>query len=333
MSETQWEVPALGKASAADGFIEKNECSDGVHKKSYDGVKHILATGDGKIELIAFEHHTMAWVNSDMGSPAWYPLKPVALRHPVKAVLMDLDGTTVHSEEFWIWIIQQTMCSVLKDDTFELAKEDIPFVSGHSVSEHLQYCLKKYAPSASLQEARAFYTEHTQREMDAIMNGRGKPGAFTPAPGIKEFLLALKEMGIKIGLVTSGLYRKAWPEILSAFETLGLGDPAQFYDCIITAGQPLGEGEAGTLGELEAKPHPWLYAETARVGLGMLPEDCSQVIGIEDSGAGVCAVRLAGYYTVGIASGNIVQSGTLGMCNQYCHNFEEILRLIKGEKV
>ncbi|MDR2901098.1 MAG: HAD family phosphatase [Treponema sp.] len=331
MSKTAWEVPSLGTAKAADGFVEKNECSDGVHRKGENGVQHILATGDGKIELIVFENHTMAWVNSDMGSPAWYPVRSIKLEYPIKAVLMDLDGTTVHSEEFWIWIIQKTMCSVLKDESFELADEDIPFVSGHSVSEHLQYCLKKYAPAASLQKARAFYTEHTQREMDAIMEGRGKPGAFTPATGIKEFLLALKEMNVKIGLVTSGLYRKAWPEILSAFDTLGLGDPAQFYDCIITAGQPLGEGTAGTLGELEAKPHPWLYAEVARIGLGIPPEENAHVIGIEDSGAGVCAVRLAGYYTVGIASGNIIQSGTRGLCSTYCNNFEEILRLIKGE--
>jgi beta-phosphoglucomutase-like phosphatase (HAD superfamily) len=331
MSGTQWEVTAFGIARAADGCVEKHECSDGVHQKGQDGVQHILATGDGKIELVVCKDHTMAWVNSDMGSHAWYPLKPVTLQYPVKAVLMDLDGTTVHSEEFWIWIIQKTISSVLQDESFELAQEDIPFVSGHSVSEHLQYCLKKYAPTASLQEARTFYTEHTQLEMDAILEGRGKPGAFTPAPGIKAFLLALKEMSIKIGLVTSGLYRKAWPEILSAFETLSLGDPAKFYDCIITAGQPLGEGEAGTLGELEAKPHPWLYAEVARVGLGILPEESSHVIGIEDSGAGVCSVRLAGFHTVGIASGNIIQSGTRGMCNNYCNNFEEVLRLIKGE--
>jgi beta-phosphoglucomutase-like phosphatase (HAD superfamily) len=331
MNLSEWNVPLLGTACAKDGFKEINECSDGVHKKGENGVLHVLATGDKKIELIVYEHYTMVWVNSDMGSPAWYPLKPVTLQHPIKAVLMDLDGTTVHSEEFWIWIIQKTMCSVLHDERFELAEEDIPFVSGHSVSEHLTYCLKKYAPTASLQEARAFYTKHTQNEMDAIMEGRGKSGAFTPAPGIKDFLLALKSMGIKIGLVTSGLYRKAWPEILSAFETLGLGDPAQFYDCIITAGQALGEGEAGTLGELEAKPHPWLYAETARVGLGITEEESKHVIGIEDSGAGVCSVRLAGFYTVGIASGNIIQSGTRGMCNSYCNNFEEILRLIEGK--
>ncbi len=57
--------------------------------------------------------------------------------------------------------------------------------------------------------------------------------------------------------------------------TLGMGDPRDFYDAIITAGFPLRKGEAGTLGELSPKPHPWLYAETARVGLGLSFEDRS----------------------------------------------------------
>lgn len=55
----------------------------------------------------------------------------------------------------------------------------------------------------------------------------------------------------------------------TAFRQLDLGDPADFYDAIISAGQPLRKGHAGTLDELEPKPHPRLYVETARVGLGI----------------------------------------------------------------
>jgi beta-phosphoglucomutase-like phosphatase (HAD superfamily) len=165
--------------------------------------------------------------------------------------------------------------------------------------------------------------------MTKIMEGKGRTEAFTPAPGISEFLLALKKRKIKIALVTSGLYRKAYPEILSAFQTLNMGNPLDFYDTFITAGETPGNGKAGTLGELEAKPHPWLYAESCRVGLDISEKD--RVIGIEDSGAGVCAVRLAGYYTVGIDGGNILESGTLGMCHKYCRDFNEILSLIDGE--
>ena len=136
-------------------------------------------------------------------------------------------------------------------------------------------------------------------------------------------------MNVKIGLVTSGLYEKAWPEILSAFNTLDMGDPRKFYDAIITAGFQPGEGQAGTLGELSPKPHPWLYAETARVGMGIDFADRNSVVGIEDSGAGVCSIRLAGFLAIGISGGNIIESGTKELCCNYGDNFEQILRFIK----
>jgi beta-phosphoglucomutase-like phosphatase (HAD superfamily) len=137
-------------------------------------------------------------------------------------------------------------------------------------------------------------------------------------------------MGVKIGLVTSGLYEKAWPEILSAFKTLGLGSPEKFYDAIISAGFPLRKGAVGTLGELSPKPHPWLYSETAVVGLGVPFNERHHVLGIEDSGAGVCAIRLAGYTTVGIGGGNIIESGTKPLCGYYEETFDGILKVIKG---
>jgi hypothetical protein len=109
--------------------------------------------------------------------------------------------------------------------------------------------------------------------MNEITQGRGRENAFTPTLGLKDFLYELKNLGIKIGLVTSGLYEKAWPEILSAFKALKMGDPKDFYDAIITAGFPLRKGDVGTLGELSPKPHPWLYAEVSRVGLGITAEE------------------------------------------------------------
>jgi beta-phosphoglucomutase-like phosphatase (HAD superfamily) len=325
--KTRIELSGLGNLDPSHGWIELERCSDGVHKPGKNGVTHVVATGDRKVELIGFKENTIALVNSELGYPAYYPLRQTDLKRPVKAVLMDLDGTTVRSEEFWIWIIERTVASLLEKAEFHFVPEDIPYVSGHSVSEHLMYCIEKYAPKAGLEDARTHYMRHTDREMELILAGKGRPNAFTPSPGIKEFLLELKKLGIKLALVTSGLYRKAYPEILSAFETLELGNPEDFYDCIVTAGYSLGQGRAGTMGELNAKPHPWLYAEACRVGLGI--EDRESVIGIEDSGAGVCAVRLAGYYTVGISGGNIRESGTRGMCNEYYDSFEQILRIVR----
>jgi beta-phosphoglucomutase-like phosphatase (HAD superfamily) len=329
MATAGMDIPGLGRLDKDSGLVAIEKCSDGVFCTGRDGVCAIYSTGDCKVEFIAFDDRTLAYVRSAMGYPAYYPVHAVELKKPVKAVLMDLDGTSVRSEHFWIWIIELTTASLLGKPGFKLEETDVPHVSGHSVSEHLQYCLKKYCPQKTVEEARAFYFQHTHHQMAEIMAGRGKAGAFTPSPGLKEFLLALKAMNIKIGLVTSGLYEKAYPEILSAFQALDMGDPAKFYDAIITAGFPLRKGEAGTLGELSPKPHPWLYAETARVGLGIPFADRNQVVGIEDSGAGVASIRLAGFPTIGFGGGNIIESGTRGLCMDYCENFEQILKIIR----
>jgi beta-phosphoglucomutase len=323
------EIPGLGPIPADSGFIPLSKSSDDIFEVGKMGVISVMATGDRKVEFISFKSHTLAFVHSSMGYPAYYPVHPVSLQKPICGVLMDLDGTTVRSEEFWMSIIQMSTSSLLGDPSFTLEEEDLPFVSGHSVSEHLQYCIRKYCPGESIEKARSFYFTHTHRELQQIMQGGGNPGAFKPAPGVKEFLVELKRMGVKIGLVTSGLYEKAWPEILSAFKTMVLGDPCNYYDSIISAGYPLRKGQAGTLGELSPKPHPWLYAETFRIGLGLEFHDRNSVIGIEDSGAGICSIRLAGIPTIGIAGGNIIESGTRCLCNHYCQSFEEILNIIK----
>jgi beta-phosphoglucomutase-like phosphatase (HAD superfamily) len=317
--------------SGKGDFIALERTTDGLFRIGANGVRQIVSPKDGKVEFIVFADHTLAYVKSAMGYPAYYPLHPVRIERPVKAVLMDLDGTSVHSENFWIWIIQLTIADLLGDKHFELIEADFAHVSGHSVSEHLQYCIKKYCPQKTVEEARRYYYAHTRREMQEIIEGRGRADAFTPAPGLKAFLLELKSHGIKIGLVTSGLYEKAWPEIVSAFRQLKMGAPTDFYDAIITAGCQPTRGAAGTLGELEAKPHPWLYAEAARVGLGIPFAERHSVIGLEDSGAGVVSIRLAGYAAIGMAGGNIEQSGTQFLTSHYCDNFKAVWAVIDGK--
>ncbi len=312
------------------GKVDMNEVAEtggGTFRAGHDGIKRILEPKDKKVSFLIYNDKVLAYVKSAMGYPAIYPMLPVRTEAPVKAVLMDLDGTSVRSENFWMWIIEKSTASLLKNPKFTLEEDDLPHVSGHSVSEHLKYCIKKYCPDKTVEEAREYYFEHTRREMKEIMEGRGRTDAFVPSPHLKEFLLELKGRGIKIGLVTSGLFEKAWPEILSAFKTLDMGDPKQFYDAIISAGYPLMKGEVGTLGELSPKPHPWLYAETARVGLGIEFKDRHRVIGIEDSSAGIVSIRLAGFAAVGIKDGNIEAAGVRSLCSHYCESFDEILKL------
>ena len=298
------------------------------YKVGEQGVRKILTPEDKKIDIIEFSDKTLCYVKSSLGYPAIYPMYETNFEPKAEAILMDLDGTSVHSESFWMWVIEQTTARLLSKSDFKREAEDEPFISGHSVSEHLQYMIDKYAKGASLETARQYYFEIVNHEMDEIMKGRGKQDAFTPAPGLKEFLTTVKKEGIKIGLVTSGLYEKAMPEIISAFRQLDMGDPVEFYDAIITAGQALRKGQTGTLGELAPKPHPWLYAETARVGLGIPFERRHKVIGIEDSSAGVVSIKLAGFSCVGISGGNIAQSGVEELCDYRINKLSEILDII-----
>ena len=304
--------------------IEKSE----FFETGKDGVKAILTPDDRKLDIIEFADKKLCCVKSGLGYPAIYPLRETRFEPKAEALLMDLDGTSVHSEQFWMWVIEQTAGRLLGKRDFRREAEDEPFISGHSVSEHLQYMIDKYVPGGELALARKYYFEIVNHEMDEIMKGRGKRDAFTPAPGLKDFLLTVKSEGIRIGLVTSGLYEKAMPEIVSAFRQLDMGDPVEFYDCIITAGQALRPGQTGTLGELEPKPHPWLYAETAAVGLNMPFERRHKVIGVEDSAAGVASIKLAGFSCIGMAGGNIDGAGIGELCDYRVDSLAEILHII-----
>lgn len=293
-----------------------------------DGVKRILTPDDKKTDIIDFGDKRLCYVKSSLGYPAIYPMYETHFEPKAEAVLMDLDGTSVHSETFWMWVIEQTTARLLDKPNFKREAQDEPFISGHSVSEHLQYMIDKYAKGASLEKARDYYFDIVNYELNEIMHGRGKQDAFTPAPNLKEFLTALKDEGIKIGLVTSGLYEKAMPEIISAFRQMDMGNPVDFYDSIITAGQALRKGQTGTLGELAPKPHPWLYAETARVGLGIPFEKRHKVLGIEDSSAGVVSIKLAGFSCCGVSGGNIDGAGIGELCDYRVDNLLDILNII-----
>jgi beta-phosphoglucomutase len=314
----------------AGDLIELEATADGLFRVGRDGVRRIVAPRDGTVELLVFEDKVLASVRSSLGPAALYPLEPDRYEGPAEAVLMDLDGTSVRSEHFWVWIIERSLAALMGDPGFRLHPEDEPHVSGHSVSAHLAHCIEKYCPGRSLSEARQHYFAITRHEMAEIAAGRGRCDAFEPAPGLKDFLLELKGRGIRIGLVTSGLHEKAWPEILAVFRRLELGDPLDFYDAIITAGQRLTHGQAGTLGELAPKPHPWLYAETAYVGLGVTRDRRARVIGLDDSGAGVVSIRLAGFAAVGLGGGNIEKSGTRPLLHAYCATLTDALPIILG---
>lgn len=202
----------------------ENSCLGGIFQSGRAGVGEIRGTPDKKIEFADYAGRTLCCITGCSGQRAVYPLEEAAFDAPAEYVVMDLDGTSIISEEFWIDIIEQTV-RTLTGKEVRFSAEDLPYVSGHSTGEHLDYALGKYG-SGAYENAMETYHGISHRELTALMEG--KRGKIKPVKGLKEFLLALKKRGVKVGLVSSGLFYKAIPEIEAAFDAMGLEIPAIF---------------------------------------------------------------------------------------------------------
>lgn len=307
-------------------FTQCETSSDGMFKVGKN-VEKIFISDDRKEEYIFFSNgRILVSIISNICPTTYYEFFPSKIQTPIKAVLMDLDGTSVMSEEFWIELIRLTVSTALKNKEFLFYDEDLPFISGNSVSEHLIYCKNKFKLKEDLNDLIVIYYNYFESFLN-MKNDNCIMQFFHPRDNLKSFLLSLKKNNIKVGLVTSGTIEKAMFEIEVAFKIMGFKEtPDSFYDCIITAGNSVNKNICGTLGELVAKPHPWLYRETAFVGLGIDFSERNQVVCIEDSAAGVMSSRLAGFPTIGIAGGNIKRSG----CEKFCQYFVEDLMELFG---
>ena len=126
-------IPDLGEVGPESGFHLLTQTEDGRFVAGKNGVEFVVATGDNKVEFISFGTHSLACVKSAIAYPVYYPVHPVKTEYPLNAVLMDLDGTTVRSEDFWVWIIEMSTASMLGNPKFQLEDADLPFVSGLSV--------------------------------------------------------------------------------------------------------------------------------------------------------------------------------------------------------
>lgn len=260
------------------------------------------------------------------GCEVSYGINPCEFHPRAEGVLMDLDGTTLDSENFWIYIIEKTVAVLTGNDKFSFETADIPYVSGYTTVEHLMYCIRKYCRDKNIDDAMRIYHTVSEYELNEIMENRGNQNAFSPNPGLKNFLETIKKNHIKIGLATSGLDYKAIPEIVAVFRRLNMGSPFDYYDAIITGGRRKDSRDYGTIGEIAAKPHPYLYTELAYMGLKI--KNPGKIIGIEDSAAGILSLRTGGFPAIGLKSGNIDGSGLAELCSYRAAALEECLEII-----
>lgn len=302
-------------------------CLSGIFRLGTNTVKGIRSTKDGKISFIDMDDKTLCCIESASGQSAVYPLNNVELEPPAEYIVMDLDGTSIISEEFWIEIVRKTASKLIGRE-IEFCACDIPYVSGYTTAEHLDYALRKYGdPFKSYDNVMETYHAISNAALkNALENGAEQ---IRPVAGLKEFLLEVKRRGVKIGLVSSGLFYKAIPEIETAFRAMGLGNPLDFYDEIIMGGVAKNAKQYATIGEIAAKPHPWLYKEL--VSEGFHCRNNNKVVVLEDSASGVLSARLAGFSVIGMENGNITSSGMSALCTARAGNFGDVLKFLFGD--
>ena len=309
----------------------------GLLQVGRDGVTALARNRGGEFVFISRGDQTEVMLCSKMGvNPPRFALLPATVQAPLRAVLFDLDGTCVKSEPLWIAVILQVTNEMRSRENLPpldgFQPDDMPHVSGRTVPEHLAYCQARFFSRGTTDAARAIYDRITKSDDErdgiaAALRARGK-SPYEPAAGLKELLLELRERGVRIAMVTSGLHYKAWPEIVEAFRRMELGEPLEFLDGFITAGQRVEKGRAGTMGDAIAKPWPNIYYEVARA-LGFQPDSAAQFVVVGDSASDVGSARTMGVAVVGVEGGNIDEAGVRQMCFAMAKNLREVGEVLK----
>ena len=314
--------PGLGRISSDAGFVSLDACSDGHFRVGRDGVRHILTPADRRVEFIVFDDRTLAFVGSSMGYPAYYPVHDVYLERPVRAVVMDLDGTTVRSEPFWVWMIERATSSLLDDPGFHLEEADLPFVSGFSVSEHLEYCIRSTAWQDRRASPAVLFRAHVSR--DGGNPRRSRQGRCVRAGARPEGVSA----GVEIRRHQDRRGHRACMRKPGQSWWRPSHDGPWRPACVLRRHDHRRRCGPANRARLEncRRSRIRVGAEACRVGLGILLRPASTWLAC-DSGAGVQppSGRLP---TIGMAYGNIVDSGTPSLCQHYCASFDDVLVIL-----
>jgi beta-phosphoglucomutase len=185
-----------------------------------------------------------------------------------KGALFDLDGVLVDTAKYhylaWKWLAAQW--------GFEFTEADNERLKGVSRMRSLEIVLEIGGVELTEEEKRSRAEQKNERYLEYIR----QMDESELLPGAKEYLLLLKERGVRIAL---GSASKNAAFILSK---VGIAD---LFDAVID----------GTKVSM-AKPDPEVFIAGCRE-LGLQPEEC---IVFEDAEAGVEAAIAAGMYVIGI---------------------------------
>lgn len=187
-----------------------------------------------------------------------------------KAVIFDMDGVIVDSEEFWVKAEKEVFTSLGVDVTTEYSE----LTRSMTTLEVTKFWFNKYpwqdvAFNVVEQMVVSRVIEFIEKEDCKIS-------------GVKEVIEELRSRKFRIGLATNSPLRII-PAVLQKFEI------AHLFDAVSSAEF-----------EENGKPHPAIYLTTA-AKLNIPPDNC---IAIEDSYSGMLAARRAGMKVIAFTNGN-----------------------------
>lgn len=192
----------------------------------------------------------------------------------IKGAIFDLDGVIVDTAKYhylaWKWLAEQRGIPFTEHDNERL--------KGVSRMRSLDIILEIGGLTLTDEEKEEMATRKNELYLEYIR----RMDASEILPGAREYILALRDKGVRIAL---GSASKNAAFIL---ERVGIGD---LFDAVID----------GTKVS-KAKPDPEVFL-VASDSLGLKPEECAV---FEDAEAGVQAAKAAGIYVVGIGSREVL---------------------------
>jgi beta-phosphoglucomutase len=187
----------------------------------------------------------------------------------IQAVLFDMDGVIVDSEEF----ICKASMMMFAEHGLQVKPEDfLPFV-GTGENHYLSGVAEKYGFSIAIERDKA----RTYAIYGEIIKGELKP-----LPGVREFITKCRDRKLKLAIASSADRIK----LEQNFSEIGIALDTTF-DAVVCGSDIT-----------HKKPHPEIFL-TAAIKCGVKPETC---LVVEDAINGVIAAKAAGAKCLGITS-------------------------------
>jgi beta-phosphoglucomutase len=206
----------------------------------------------------------------------------------MKGAIFDLDGVIVDTAKYhylaWKWLANQL--------DIEFTEKDNERLKGISRTRSLDILLEIGGLRLSEEEKRAYAEQKNARYMEYI----SQLTESSLLPGVQEYILRLRDQGIRIALGSAS------KNAVFILERLGVND---LFDIVVDGNRVS-----------KVKPDPEVFLLACRE-LGLRAEEC---VVFEDAVAGIEAAHAAGMKVIGIGD-----KETLSGANQVVGNFDELI--------